>query len=591
MSQNDPREISALVGELSELAKHAPARLGERIAALGIREQAELALRLPARHRLELLLHAPRPMRLVRSLPEYELYLTVRELGPSDALPLVALGSAPQLQHLLDLESWRRDRFDAERSGAWVALFLEAGEPAIRRFLRSADDELLTLLFQRWLRTEPIETEDDPQQHGHGLTETGDERGQVSPDGNYRFSPVIKEHGPAAQRIAQVFFVDQPERYQRVLWGALYELPAEVEEQALHWRQSRLEERGFPPWDEAIAVYAPPGGSRSHPRPPSPVDPDGLAAPRSPLGLPAVREQLGAALERLGAEGLERALHEFFGLGNHLLIADGRDTGDPTAHRAVLEKAAGYVGIALEIRGAADAARAAETIAERPLIELFREGYAKAAELQQRARALTGTGWASTHARALDLLDTPIRERLDALLETRPAYYEAGDDESPGGTRPFRSVADLRETRVALEIAEAVGRLLVERLGLDLRQALDRPRPERAEPARFSTLVLTFVAWHAARGELRGDPLPDDVLADFLRDVASRRTAGPDAPAQALEAWIVRVRDAFALDANDAAVLGAFGRACLEQLVAECGSLDPGAAVDARYVPCLLIRS
>jgi hypothetical protein len=431
--------------------------------------------------------------------------------------------------------------------------------------------------------------EDGHEKHGHGFTETGDEHGLVSPDGNYRLSPVIKEHAPAARRVLQLFFLDQPERYQRVMWAALHELPAEVEEQALHWRQSRLEERGFPPWEEALAVYAPPVGTRSHPRPPAPVDPDGLAAPLSVLSLPIVRDHLGPALERLGDEMRDRVLHEFFGLGNHLLVADGRDTGDPAAHRAALEKAAGYVGIALEIRGVSNAARASETVTSLPLIELFREGYASAVELQQRARSLTDAGWAATHPRALGLLDTPIRERLDALLEPRPLFYEVGDEETPGGTRPFRSTTDLRETRVALEIAEGVGRLLVDRLGLDLPRALDRDRPERAEPPRFSTFVLTFLAWHAARGELCGDPLPDDVLSDFLRNVASRRTADPEAPARALDAWVRSLRDGFALEARDEAVLVAFGRACLEQLAAECGSLDPGTPVDPRYVACLLI--
>jgi len=589
MSRERRQEISALVGEITELARNAPARLGERIASLTIREQAELALRLPPRQRIDLLLHAPRPMRLVRSLPESDFYLTVREVGPADALPLVALGSVDQLHHLLDLESWRGDRFDAGRSGAWIALLLEAGEPAARRFLRSADDDELTLLFQRWLRTEPIEPEHEHGQHGHGFTEAGDERGLVSPDGNYRFSPIITEHAAAAQRIAQMFFVDQPDRYDRILWAALYELPGEIEEQALRLRQSRLEERGFPPWDEAIGVYAPPRGIRAHPRPPAPADPDRLAAPLSPLGVPAVREQIGAALERLGDGARERLLHEFFGLGNHLLVADAGDTGDPGAHRAALEKAAGYVGIALETRGVTTTSEASEILSGLPLMELFREGFGQAVELQGRARLLTREGWASTHPRALELLDTPVRERIEALLEPRPLYFEIGGEGSPGGTRPFRTGSDLSETRGALEIAEVVGGLLVDRLGLDPARALDRERPERAEPPRLSTFTLTFLARHASRGELDGNPLPAELVADFLRNVAARRTAPPHAPARALDAWVRATGDRFGLNPHETTVLTAFGRACLEQLDAECGSLDPGLPVNPRYVSCLLI--
>ncbi|MDX1388936.1 MAG: DUF6178 family protein, partial [Acidobacteriota bacterium] len=261
------REVVERLDELTELARNAPGRIGDELADLPLRQQAELALRLPPRERLEVLLHAPKPMRLVRSLPDVEFYLTVREVGPTDALPLVALGSAPQIRHLVDLESWRRDKFDAKRSGAWVALLLESGEPTLRRFLRDADDELLVLLFKKWVRVTQIEDDEPPDKHGHGETESGTESGFLSPDGYHRFSPVIPEHAPSIRRLAEMFVQEHPERYQRVLWSAMWDLPSEVEELALQWRQSRLEEHGFPPWDEAIHVYAPPTGVQTHPAP------------------------------------------------------------------------------------------------------------------------------------------------------------------------------------------------------------------------------------------------------------------------------------------------------------------------------------
>ena len=590
MNQDRQRELSALLRELTDLASNAPARLGQRVAGLSIREQAELALRLPARQRLELLLHAPQPMRLVRSLPDSEFYLSVREIGPTDALPLMSLASAAQIQHILDLESWRGDRFDADRSGAWIALILEAGEPVLRQYLRAADDEQLSLLFQRWVRADLIVSEEDPDIHGSGLTETGDGEGLVSPDDNYRFSPTVAEHRPAVQRIAQILFLDQPKRYSDILWAASYELPAELEEGALRWRQSRMEEHGFPPWEDALSAYAPPEGVRVYPQPPQPTDPDSLA-PLVPLRLPAVRDRLRGALEQLDDEARERVLHEFFGLGNRLIVADGSDTGEPREHRAALEKAAGYVGLALEARGVGgDASNAAEVIGRVPLIELFREGYGQAVELQRRVHELSSTGWARVHPRALELLDSPIRERLAALLQPRPEYFEVGREATPGRTRPFRSSSEIAETRVALELAEFLGQLMVDQLQLDLAQALERELPDGADPPRFSTFLLTILAWHAVRDELRSDPLPDDVLADFLRTVASRRTAGPDAPSRALEALTHRLCQAFDLGPNQRLLWTGFGRACLAQLTAQTASLDPGIPVDPRYVSCLLVQ-
>jgi hypothetical protein len=82
----------------------------------------------------------------VRALPDGEVYLTVREVGPLDAMPLLALASASQLVHILDLESWRGDRFDADRSGAWVALFAEAGEQHLRLLLQRPEEWALSMV-------------------------------------------------------------------------------------------------------------------------------------------------------------------------------------------------------------------------------------------------------------------------------------------------------------------------------------------------------------------------------------------------------------------------------------------------------------
>ena len=130
---------------------------------------------------------------------------------------------------------------------------------------------------------------------------------------------------------------------------------------------------------------------------------------------------------------------------------------------------------------------------------------------------------------------------------------------------------------------------MVDSLGLDVDQVLALELPDGTDPPRFSTFLLTFLAWHAVRDDLRGDPLPSDVLSDFLRNVASRRTADPDAPARALESLVHRLVKTFDLGPRRMALLTSFGRACLEQLAAETALLDPAVPVDPRYVRCLRI--
>jgi len=589
MSDKQP-ERSAL----SELARSLIAAGGEpsddlarRVADLPVPDQADLALRLPHQQRLAFLLSSGMPMRVVRSLPDADLYLTVRELGPIDALPLIKLASNTQLQHVVDLESWRKDRFDAARSGAWIATFLEAGEPALRRFLRHADDDLLKVLLRQWIRVTQIEYEDGADVHGHGMGDAGTKEGLLTPDGYHQFIPVVAEHGPAIQRLLQLFYEDESQRYRRVMWDSMYELPGEIEEEALRWRQSRLEEHGFPPIDEALSIYAPP---QNLPRVSGNTTADEKTPAASRVALmPAERATaLSRALEALHGPALERALHGTMSLANHIVVADAQDPGDPVAHREALDKAASYVGIALEARGAQDPLQASRLLTEQAVTELFREGFEHAAALRRQAREWVEQGWTQADPRALDLLDSPIQDRIRGLLQPRPHYYQISPDDQDDRWRDFRSLGEIEETRVALEMAQVVGRILHEELGLDIVAALDA-QTEREHAPRFSSFVLTLLAWHAARSELRGDPLPEEVVGDFLRSVASRRTAAPDAPERALEMLVRRMAERYGLSPRDLSVLRGFGRFCLELLASQCANLDPGVPADPRFVSCLIM--
>ena len=572
--------------ELAELARHAPDRIGDRLTGVPLEGQVDLALRLPARERLELLLHAPRPMRLVRTLPDTELYLSVREVGPTDALPLVALAAAPQLVHLVDLESWRRDEFDAKRCGAWLALLLEAGENVLTRFVREIDDELLVLALQKWARVTQIEHEDTPDRSGHGETEAGTEDGFMAPDGYHRFSPVIPEHGPAIRRLLELLASTSVERYQRLIWSALWEPTAEVEERALHWRQSRLEEHGFVPWDEAMAVYAPPEGGRARTAVP---EPDSATAPRTLLRWVDSTGPMISALSRLPDVDRERVLGEVVSVANRLLVADSADTGNPDCHRGAMRRAASYLEIGLAVRGAATDVDASRALTEIPVLELFREGYQRAAEVQQQARALVEHGWASAHPGATELLDVPLRPALAGLLRPRPLHFDATAQSEEEAFRDFRSLEEIDEAAVALRMATTLGRVFVERLGLDIPALVEQHDHLPRGVPRFSTLFLTSLAWSSAAGELRCEPLTPEITARFLRTVVSGRTAPPEAPGQALDDFLDRVATEVDLRSEDLQALRAFGNACVDKLMDECSALDPGVAVDPRFVSCLLV--
>lgn len=554
-----------------------------------LRRQAEAILLLPPRERLEALLHAPAPMRLVRLLPNAEFYLIVRETGPSDALPILSLASAVQITHLIDMESWRRDRFDGERSGGWIALLCEAGDAALIRFVRSADDELLALLFARWARTEEIEGDFSGPVSGREPAGDHPDGSVLAPDGHHRFRPELAGHAPAVLRLAETLLRDDPDRYGHLLLAARHALPSELEEDALRWRQSRLEEHGYPPLDEAVAVYRPPSRATLHPEPLPPTEPDAVAVPRAALRQLRPSLPLIAAVRRLPDPAAERALHELASLAQHILVADSSDLGDPEAHRASLERAASYVALALDGRGAGSADGAVTQLLATPMMELFREGYGRAADLRQRAVRWVRAGWPARHPRAMEILDVPLRPRVLGLLEPRPLYYDPSAETHAASYRDFRSTAEIDETATALEIAEVLGRVLLEKLGLDVDAMLSAPAPGGEVP-RSSALWLTALAWHAVRDELRASPLTAEATTEFLRRVASRRTAPAGAPRTALEAFLGRLGHEVGLTPRETAGLRAFGLACLERLEEEVSRLDPDAPLDRRFVTCLILE-
>ena len=582
-SETMPSSIERLADELNELARHAPARLSERVAEMTVKQQAELALRLEPRQRMELLLHAPKPMRLVRALPDFDWYITVREIGPADSTALISLASPEQMIHLFDLEAWRQDRFDGDRAGAWLAVLLESGEPALRRFFSNADEELLALLLKHWLHVEPLEYEDGADVHGHGLGDAGTEDGLTMPDGYYSYSPTDPEHAPAARRILQILYVDHPKRYQRAVWASLWELPSELEELALKWRRSRLEEHGFPCWEDSLDVYGAPGTPVGSSGVPVPTNRDGLAASRRTLMPSWSVPALVTAVDLLDEEQRERVFHEMVSVANRVLVADGADAGELEQHRLALAKAAAYLGIALETRGAAEPEAVARVLGERSVVELFREGWSQAVKLQQRAMALIAGGWGIDHPDPLRAIDPPLDERLRALIEKRPRYVEVSDENLSGERREFRNRAEIEETGVAIEMAQRMGDLLFGQLGWAAGPA--------DEPHRLSTLFLTTLARHTVDGDWATVPLPPGLVADFLRTVGSRRTAAPESAARALDRLVRALTETFQLGSRDVSIVQSFGRFALERLADECGGLDPGVPPDPRFVSCLILTS
>ena len=98
-----------------------------------LQEKRQQLMALDPKDAMERILQDSQPLPLVHSFPEQDLYFLIHDIGPEDALPVLALASEKQWDHIVDLEAWQKDRIDIKSVSRWLGLLLDA-DP--QRFIR-----------------------------------------------------------------------------------------------------------------------------------------------------------------------------------------------------------------------------------------------------------------------------------------------------------------------------------------------------------------------------------------------------------------------------------------------------------------------
>jgi hypothetical protein len=98
-----------------------------------LQEKRQQILARTPQEAIDRILQDPQPLPLVHSFPEQDLFYLIHDIGPEDALPLLALASDKQWDHIVDLETWQKDRIDLKSVSRWLGLLLDA-DP--QRFIR-----------------------------------------------------------------------------------------------------------------------------------------------------------------------------------------------------------------------------------------------------------------------------------------------------------------------------------------------------------------------------------------------------------------------------------------------------------------------
>lgn len=486
---------------------------------------------LPVKKCVAEILGDPKAREIVQAMAEEELYITFKETGEQEGLPLLELASPEQRQYVFDLDCWQKDEFNRERALDWIALLQEAGPASLKTWLRENDPELICLLLKKWVRVHTWDRQRDPEEPPF-----------FSLDQVYYLEFIEAPRERALKRLLTTLAEEDLAFYHQILENVAWHTDADFEDHLLHFRTARLAEKGFPRLEEALAVYTPltPEQFKTMEAAGRIVTPTPLEDPRLAPEYGLVRQPEGTLFREamVGVRELrelERIKRELAALANRVLVADGQTPDDMAALQDALTKVGGYISIGLERLVAWDVPRAGELVARTPLTSLFQVGFHGVLEVQRQAERRVMT-WLRECGFSPNFLGEPWNAQLQGLLRKRPKRHRGGRAGEPL-YEEFANLGQLRELEHTVEMAHLVGTVLVGFMSASSWAAgwrsLQRREPEKLAFLTWRTILLSaFVG-----GVLSSRFVPERFTLGEIREFLGRIWEPQRPPSRVATGW------------------------------------------------------
>lgn len=356
--------------ELLALARRDPRAAEQALAALPTSAQVAVICEAPLAERGRILGLAPHPEALIPELPPAELCFTIKAIGLADAAWVLEYATPEQSVAALDLDAWRGNEIDVATANEWLQAFARTSPEARVRTLEALDAEVLRLALRA--RIGVVQRPDDAD-------------GWSPPDGSQTLEGqfhywALADDDDLADVTAHLraLFESAYWSYFRLMLAIQWELDSDSEEWALRWRTGRLEDLGFPTWDDAMRIYRfLDAGARAALPPDAPPPP---AEWRLPVWLPRLPETGGTgdrifrAIAELDEAERRAIFYAFIALANRIAVADRLPLGDAESTPAAIAKAARFASAGLAYLAAEHGLRDAELLRRVSVEHLFRVG-------------------------------------------------------------------------------------------------------------------------------------------------------------------------------------------------------------------------
>ncbi len=431
----------------------------KRLTKLPPRAMARYLMALPAKERMEAIIARPDAEAVVAAMPEQDFYLTVKEMGAEDALPLLALATVDQVTHVFDLEMWRKDKILPGPGLQWLDRLFRADPRRLLAWLYAADFELLVSLFKKWVRVAQMPEETDP-------LEARDFLPKNTLDDQYFWETSYPQFEDLIRDVLSYLFETHYGFYKELMDHLLWALEPEMEEAAYRFHRGRLEDRAIPDYYDTLEIYRPMHVRDVPFEKTLPVSASDEGEPASP-GFALTVVPQGVLLQRVLADlddphTADALRWEMAALANKIVVADGLAPDAPEDLHEAAAKAAAMVNLGLDLLTAGDESLAHSVLQNVYLEHLFRVAQGKVYGLQRKLKALISEGWLSRWPTGRTLLDNPWADKIGALLQKTPKICRLQGVERPRWVETFvHDRRELHEARQCVAVVESLGPLFL----------------------------------------------------------------------------------------------------------------------------------
>ena len=490
-----------------------PWKVEEILAAMRVEDQARCVMELAGREKQDFLLLSNRAVEVTRALPVEEVYQMIKDIGESDALPLLAMVSQDQLQFVFDLEWWQGDKFLPERALQWLTLLDQCDEPQVLKWFDTEEFEKKVMMLQAMIRVYKRDEMTDSYENTENLV-------HYTPDGVFDIYFLIGEHA-VLKKLLMLLHANDPPLFNSLMEAVIWYPRTPTLENAYRWRLTRTAERGIPEFTEAVKVYhfLDPQTLRDNAalKKEFPPEREGGLPPRYVLSQvpPASFLQQSLSLQA-DSSRVHQMSWELAALANKVLVADRADPTDREDRSRAVRKCLGYIDIGLQSGAASDPQKGKALLEKTWLQFLFQAGHHTVMNLKWKAEKLL-----KEHGRHLEYLLTPgDKDQLAALVGHFPQVGEFAGAGEPLSFRDFKSLEDIhrqgaflerwnfyvRFSRSALDLSEIKMNAFLEEADL----------PENRDSADLLTWVSTALARFILFKQVSCQPLPDAAARSFL---------------------------------------------------------------------------